>query len=333
MKLVSRSAWGARAYRSPAGATPYSGNRRGVKFHYLGTPYSDRPHGQCAAYVRALQASHMDGNGWSDIGYSFVVCTHGYVYEGRGLDRRNSANGNSALNNQDYAVLLLVGSKGLTKPTDAQLHGARDALEYVRREGPAGSWVGGHRDGYATACPGDAVYGWVQAGCPRPGGSSAPSGGSYTVRAGDTLGEIAAAHGTEADVLARLNGLTNPNLIYPGQRLTVPGEEDDMPSAREIAEAVWETDGLIEVPWGTDTNPEWMAKSILVSTGEVLREVRGRVKSLQSEVSAQSAAITELAKALAAHHQEVDADALVARITAAIENVTVRLDVADDDAA
>ncbi|MEU1919367.1 N-acetylmuramoyl-L-alanine amidase [Streptomyces albogriseolus] len=168
MKLVSRAQWGARAYRTPNGATPYGRARRGVKLHYLGTAYSDRPHEQCAAYVRQLQAQHMDGNGWSDIGYSFVVCTHGYVYEGRGLKRRNSANGNTTLNDQDYAVCLLVGSSGLTKPTDAQLNGARDAIDYCRKSGPAGTWLGGHRDGYATACPGDTVYAWVKAGAPRP---------------------------------------------------------------------------------------------------------------------------------------------------------------------
>jgi uncharacterized RmlC-like cupin family protein len=139
-----------------------------VKLHYLGTAYSDRPHDKCDDYVRQIQAQHMDGNGWSDIGYSFVVCTHGYVYEGRGLKRRNSANGNTTLNEQDYAVLLMVGSSGLTKPTDAQLHGARDAIDYCRREGPAGTWLGGHRDGYATACPGDTVYAWAKAGAPRP---------------------------------------------------------------------------------------------------------------------------------------------------------------------
>jgi hypothetical protein len=168
MKLVTRSQWGARDYRLPNGATLYSGNRRGVKLHYLGTPYTDRAHTQCAAYVRQIQAQHMDGNGWSDIGYSFAVCTHGYVYEGRGLRRRNSANGNTTLNNQDYAVLLLVGSSGVTKPTDDQLNGARDAIDYCRREGPAGTWLGGHRDGYATSCPGDAVYAWAKAGAPRP---------------------------------------------------------------------------------------------------------------------------------------------------------------------
>ncbi|MEU0522774.1 peptidoglycan recognition protein family protein [Streptomyces niveus] len=168
MKLVTRSQWSARPWRTPNGATPYSRARRGVKVHYLGSAYADRAHDKCAAYVRSLQSSHMDGNGWSDIGYSFVVCTHGYVYEGRGLKRRNSANGTTALNEQDYAVCFLVGSSGLTEPTAAQLDGGRDAIEYCREKGPAGDWIGGHRDGYATTCPGAALYAWVQKGAPRP---------------------------------------------------------------------------------------------------------------------------------------------------------------------
>jgi hypothetical protein len=168
MKLVPRAAWGARPFRTPSGATVYSSARSGVKIHYLGTPYTERLHEQCAAYVRALQASHMDGNGWSDIGYSFVVCTHGYVFEGRGLKRRNSANGSTSLNERHYAVCALVGNSGVTRPTDAQLHGLRDAIEYCRSEGPAGSQVLGHRDGYSTDCPGGPLYTWVQQGAPRP---------------------------------------------------------------------------------------------------------------------------------------------------------------------
>lgn len=167
MKLVTRAQWGARAYRTPSGATPYGRARKGVKVHYLGAPYTDRPHDKCAAYVRSLQNSHMDGNGWSDIGYSFVVCTHGYVHEGRGLKRRNSANGNTSLNDENYAVCALVGSSGLTQPTGPQLNGIRDAIEYCREKGPAGDWIGGHRDGYATTCPGAALYAWVQKGAPR----------------------------------------------------------------------------------------------------------------------------------------------------------------------
>ena len=45
----------------------------------------------------------------------------------------------------------------------------------------------------------------------------------YTVRYGDTLGGIASYYGTTWQRLQVLNGLSNPNRIYPGQRLKVTG--------------------------------------------------------------------------------------------------------------
>lgn len=43
----------------------------------------------------------------------------------------------------------------------------------------------------------------------------------YTVQRGDTFYAIARRHGISATVLQNLNGLANPNRIYPGQRLCV----------------------------------------------------------------------------------------------------------------
>jgi len=45
---------------------------------------------------------------------------------------------------------------------------------------------------------------------------------NYTVKAGDTLSEIAAAHGTTVDVLKQLNGINNPNKIKVGQVIKIP---------------------------------------------------------------------------------------------------------------
>lgn len=45
----------------------------------------------------------------------------------------------------------------------------------------------------------------------------------YIVRYGDTLSGIASRYGTTWQNLQRLNGLNNPNWIYPGQRLRVTG--------------------------------------------------------------------------------------------------------------
>ena len=55
------------------------------------------------------------------------------------------------------------------------------------------------------------------------GGDSAGGGGSYTVQPGDTLSGIANRHGTSYQAIAQANGIANPNLIRPGQTLTIPG--------------------------------------------------------------------------------------------------------------
>ncbi|MFE7134828.1 peptidoglycan recognition family protein [Streptomyces sp. NPDC057638] len=170
MKLVRRAQWGAPA-TSPAASIART---RGVKVHYLGKPYSSRAHGRCDDEVRAVRAAHLahPTENYSDIAYNMLVCEHGYVYEGRGAHRRTGANGTGSLNSQDYAVCALLGSEGMTTPPDAMLHGIRDAIEYLRREGDAGNWIGGHRDGFATACPGGPLYAWVRKGAPRPGGTA-----------------------------------------------------------------------------------------------------------------------------------------------------------------
>jgi lipoprotein-anchoring transpeptidase ErfK/SrfK len=45
----------------------------------------------------------------------------------------------------------------------------------------------------------------------------------YTVSAGDTLATVAARFGTTPSEVMRVNGLRNPNFIYIGQRLNIPG--------------------------------------------------------------------------------------------------------------
>ena len=47
------------------------------------------------------------------------------------------------------------------------------------------------------------------------------AGSVYTVQPGDTLSGIAARYGTTYQVLAAVNGITDPNIIYPGQQIRV----------------------------------------------------------------------------------------------------------------
>ena len=56
----------------------------------------------------------------------------------------------------------------------------------------------------------------------------------YVVRAGDTLNSIAARFGVSPGTLARANGISNPNLIYIGQRLVVPGSAAPAPQPGQL---------------------------------------------------------------------------------------------------
>ena len=53
--------------------------------------------------------------------------------------------------------------------------------------------------------------------------SATAQGVTVTVRAGDTLGAIAARSGTSVTALAGANGIRDPNLVRAGMRLTIPG--------------------------------------------------------------------------------------------------------------
>ena len=44
----------------------------------------------------------------------------------------------------------------------------------------------------------------------------------HIVEPGDTLGEVAQRFGTTIEVIAELNRIPNPNLIFVGQRLLIP---------------------------------------------------------------------------------------------------------------
>lgn len=153
----------------------------GVKVHYEGTAVpadlagADQ-HGRCAERVNAIERSHLanTAEGYISIAYSAMVCPHGTVYEGRGAHAKCGANGNSTLNANHYAVCAMLGDEGLTEPTPAMLNGLVDAIEWLRRDGDAGPEIRGHRDGYATSCPGEPLYTWVRAGAPRPSGQTPP---------------------------------------------------------------------------------------------------------------------------------------------------------------
>lgn len=59
---------------------------------------------------------------------------------------------------------------------------------------------------------------------PTPQPTPAPSNDTiYVVKAGDTLSGIASKYGTTYQTLAAYNNISNPNLIYVGQQIKIPG--------------------------------------------------------------------------------------------------------------
>lgn len=70
------------------------------------------------------------------------------------------------------------------------------------------------------------------------GSHAAPQGADtvvYVVKPGDTLRSIAAAHGTTISAIVRANELSNPDVIYPGQRLMIPASGGSAPQPTRAA--------------------------------------------------------------------------------------------------
>ena len=63
-----------------------------------------------------------------------------------------------------------------------------------------------------------------------PAESPSLGSASYTVRSGDTISGIAARHGIGTQKLLDVNGLTWSSVIYPGQKIKIPGGSGDSTS-------------------------------------------------------------------------------------------------------
>jgi N-acetylmuramoyl-L-alanine amidase len=178
--IVPRSGW--RADESIRRAKPAyaAGIRFAVVHHTAGSNSYTRA--EAAAIVRGIEIFHVQGNGWNDIGYNFLVDRFGTVYEGRfgGIDR-NVVGAHAQGFNTGSVGVALIGTYGQSAPSPA----AEQALERLlawrldlahidplttlnavsggNPRFPSGipvfmRAVSGHRDTGFTECPGDALY-------------------------------------------------------------------------------------------------------------------------------------------------------------------------------
>jgi len=138
-----------------------------------------------AGIVRAIAQYHMRSNGWSDIGYNFLVDRYGQIFEGRqgGIDR--PVVGAQAVGwNSVSTGIAIIGTFENEAPPEAalnavaalirwklSLHGVptSGSVALVSSGGAGNRWargaevamnrISGHRDGCSTDCPGTTLYG------------------------------------------------------------------------------------------------------------------------------------------------------------------------------
>ncbi|MEU9132664.1 peptidoglycan recognition protein [Kitasatospora sp. NPDC048540] len=179
--IVIRSGWGAdESLREPGYV--YTGAVKAVFVHHTDTANnyacSDAP-----AIIRSIYQYHVKTNGWRDIGYNFLVDRCGTIYEGRAggviqpvlgahtLGFNSNTSGVAAIGTygsdsvpqaqQDGIVKIAAWKLGLTDVDAAgstTLVSASDGSRYKKGTSVGFNTISGHRDGFATECPGDQLY-------------------------------------------------------------------------------------------------------------------------------------------------------------------------------
>jgi len=137
---------------------------------------------QSAAIVRGIELYHVQGNGWNDIGYNFLVDKYGQIFEGRygGITRAVVGAHAQGFNTGSVGIAVL-GSYGTAKISGAARAALVELLAWrldLAHVDPLSTltWasggnprfpakvpvflraISGHRDTGFTDCPGNALY-------------------------------------------------------------------------------------------------------------------------------------------------------------------------------
>src|SRR5687768_3501798 len=78
--ICARSCWGA---RNGVCSTMMTSLTRAIIHHTAGPGDFTTNYETAKSKVRGVQNLHMDGNGWCDIAYHFMVSNGGHIFEGR----------------------------------------------------------------------------------------------------------------------------------------------------------------------------------------------------------------------------------------------------------
>lgn len=146
--IISRTDWGARA---PKRRSKIPTPTRELWLHHTAGNESG------AAGMRKIQNFHMDGRGWSDIAYSFVIDPETlFIYEARGA---GVLGGHTFGRNSISHAICVMGNFDRRTVPPALVDRIAQLAAYGHRKG----WwpktlTGGHRDVRSTSCPGDNLY-------------------------------------------------------------------------------------------------------------------------------------------------------------------------------
>jgi len=128
--------------------------------------------------VRSYYVQHTQVNGWDDIGYNFLVAYDGTIFLGR--DKQNLMvsqyqvqGAHFCAKNAGTAGICLIGNYNEIEPSDTMMRALEETLSWIffneQRNAQDSSphptptdsdldHIAGHRQGCATACPGDSVF-------------------------------------------------------------------------------------------------------------------------------------------------------------------------------
>jgi N-acetylmuramoyl-L-alanine amidase len=160
--FTSRTTWGARAATSSPSYTTVN---------FLIVHHEDGPNTSTdwAARVRSIQNYHMNTNGWSDIGYNYLVDPNGVPYEGRG-GGENVIGAHFCGKNGNTMGICMLGNYSTVRPTNNAEYALKRILAWKAKQrglnvlGTAFhvdrtiNRVTGHQAGCATSCPGTALW-------------------------------------------------------------------------------------------------------------------------------------------------------------------------------
>lgn len=161
MKIVSRKGWGAR----PPKDRTFQDVRsvREIFIHYSESPGGQTTFDAQRKAIQNIQDFHMDGRGWSDVAYSYLVINTSIgtprVFTGRGARVVPAAQANHNTNTIAVCVVMRDSEK-LAWRTKLQL---RRLIWRLRRRVGRKVPVRPHSAVTQTSCPGNQLRAWIKA--------------------------------------------------------------------------------------------------------------------------------------------------------------------------